>query len=263
MSNLRRSMMMAGREGGASAVVRGEYVLASDAASFTITHNLNTQNYLLLVRAQTPVSNVNACNGTFVLGKYIPTHLSCYGNGSMHSVIAWVFEVRTNNATYQGVPNQMNTIESGFGANSAVVAARSSSYPFKAGTYDWMAINLDLVADAQGDVTTTEGLQTITINDNLGTANKIGVMYADTPTLNINGSVGFIYHHDYFAGMIRSGTTGTGYEFETRNTSAYLDNSQIVTAPTAGSTANSLDFTARTATYKFAAGKYYYKIYKI
>ena len=200
----------------------------------------------------------NICNGVFLLGKNIPNTFNTKIGGTAYSIASATFEARTNSTLNMGVPQSPSTISSKFLSNSARVYCRNNSYPFN-GEYQWVAIDIDGNADASGTTNLESNSSSVTINDNLGTTNKVGIIYKDSATLGASGWNAAIYTADWFC-AVRNSVSGYMCGIESRST--WADYTELSNTTTSTFENNSTTFAARSSYYLFA-GDYTYKIYKI
>ena len=187
-------MMMRSKRGGGGIVVYGSAVLDSDTITLPVTHILDSLNYYVSVRNRATVYNENYANGAVAIGTALPLFMK-YKTGaasSYRSVASMVYESRVGNYAFYPPNSYLDEMGRDFGKDSLVFYPRSYGYRWKAGTYDWVAIDLDSTPDAQG-VVTLDRVRTVTVEHGLGTTDFLMVFYATSPMFERNGYAGAFY----------------------------------------------------------------------
>lgn len=238
-------------------IKRGIVTLSESAAYIDITHNLNTENYVFMLRRTAPIIRSNVSNGFFAIGRSIPARYS-----GQRDVYGATFESRTDRDYYIGSPVNPTEVENLFMANSIRVRCRNAAYPFIAGEHEWVAIDLDGAADAEGMLELNSDTASVEVADNLSTANKIGILTADNATLNVNCWDSSHITGSFYSDALNDSTLQYISGMEART--AYSDYTSMLNAAVAnGNTANAVIFRTRILAYPLKAGSYHYKIFKL
>lgn len=173
-------------------MVYGSVVLDDDDIALPIAHNLGSLDYFVSVRNRTTVYGENYANGAVAVGTALPLAMHYKVNGAFRTVASQVYESRVSSSAIYPPTNYLNLLDDNFAANSMVMYPRTMDYKWKAGTYDWVAINLGSAPDAQGTVT-LDNERTVTVEHGLGTADIVLVFYCDEPILTRNGIAGAFF----------------------------------------------------------------------
>ena len=246
---------------GGSNIAYGTYTVTSGVSNFDITHNLNSANYIVLVRRKTPIILQDICNAAILIGG-ITTLYNVTQVSAVRSAVGNTIESRVGTNYYVGSMANPAQTSAYYQPNSCRVYARNGSYPFKAGDYEWIAIDLDSVADSSGALTFSQDTSSYQVTDNLGTTSKIALLTKDTASYNVGCWNTCLIVGDYFLAAcnneiyyysgFEARTTWTDYTSNINNSSA----SNLVAS-------NSVTFAGRGYGYPFLAGDYHYKIFKI
>lgn len=248
-----------GKKGGPN-VKKGTITLDASATSISITHNLGSENYIFILRRSTPIIRQDVCNAAFLMGLSVPLKYNNRQSSATTALVCNTFESRTGADYYVGAPT-ISDILSSFLPNSVVVKCRNGAYPFLAGDHEWIAIDLDSTADAEGTVSRDSQLQVEEITDNLGTTQKIGLLYKDTPTYGVAGWNTSFASSDFFYGAMNSSAYFLAGQ-EARVAWADYTQNLNTTSTSLMATSNTTKFGSRGGNYLFA-GDYHYKIFKI
>lgn len=257
MSVIRRAMMNRRKRSGDVNIKRGIVTLSESAAYIDITHNLNAENYVFMLRRTAPIIRSNVCNGFFAIGRSIPIKYS-----GQRDVYGATFESRTDRDFYIGSPVNPTEVENLFMANSIRVRCRNASYSFAAGEHEWVAIDLDGAADAEGMLELNSDTTSVEVTDNLASANKIGILTADNATLNVNCWDSSHITGPFFSDVLNDSSLQYISGMEART--SYSDYTSLIEgSPANDNTANAVIFKTRAWNYPLKAGSYHYKIFKI
>lgn len=245
MSNLRRSMMMAGRGGGVPTIAKGVETITGENTYIEVTHNFGTLNYIIVCRN----TNIRA-NAVGIMGCWLVSGVGAYNvtiQGANRT--AFVFESEARNGSI------VNNVVTGFAGQivtyatttTARIYCRNTSYPFIMGDrYEWVAVAVDSLPNSN---TLDASSATIEYSHTLGTDNFIGACYAASPQFGVNGSLAAFVAPKFFENL--SGILAIG--LETRSTwSGY--SSPLVSLSTG--TSSSVTFAGRASSYPFQAGVY-------
>ena len=257
MSVIRRAMMSGRKHSSGVNIKRGIVTLSQSAAYIDITHNLNAENYVFMLRRTAPIIRSDVCNGFFAIGRSIPIKYS-----GQRDVYGSIIESRTDRDYYIGSPANPTEIENLFMANSIRVRCRNASYSFAAGEHEWVAIDLDGAADAEGMLELDSDTTSVEVADNLSTANKIGILTADNASLNVNYWDSCHITGSFFSDALNDSSLQFISGMEART--AYSDYTSMI----GGTTANDISpgivtFHTRSILYPLKAGSYHYKIFKL
>lgn len=257
MSVIRRAMMRRRKRSSDVNIKRGIVTLSESVAYIDITHNLNAENYVFMLRRTAPIIRSNVCNGFFAIGRYIPARYS-----GQRDVYGATFESRTDRDYYIGSPANPTEFENLFMTNSIRVRCRNASYPFVAGEHEWVAIDLDGAADAEGMLVLNSDTTSVEVADNLALANKIGILTADNATLNVDCWNSSHITGSFYSDVLNNSVLQYISGMEARAT--YSDYTSMLNAAIKNdNTANAVIFKTRISLYPLKAGSYHYKIFKI
>lgn len=241
----RRTMMPANGVPVGLAYYREIRTMTSSEQYLTINHNLGTQNVAVFIKdTGSPAYGTNAVFTALYLSPFVTSPL--YANGSYY-----LSESRTTSPDSLYYIGNENTLSS-FATNSATVASRFTSYPFRSGrTYDIVVVALDVTSPTGvsydfNTFTLASTQVSVQIPNNTGKANVFGFIAHHSPAF---------YQNAVLAGAL-TGQSGTVECFpsETRsswgNTTIYAASTGAVISP------SSLVFVPRNVSYPYDAGTY-------
>ena len=246
----RRRAMMTHAET-APAYVKGSWTQSGNSTTHSITHNLDTSNYVVIYRNANIRTGVSAVmEGCLLVG--LITDYNYVSVGTQRTETAYVSEARNGESQY--FANTLNINPNTSGKNEAVLPARSSSYPFMDGeTYEWIAFDYEKISPSI--VTLEEGTTELTLTNTADSSDVLVMALRDgMPSTNAYGTI---------VGVLSSGFFSTDSIDEVVLTTTPSNANSIINKPSSGwsVTISSITLASQNNINKWRTGDY--KVYII